>query len=137
MIAPKEWLDFHLGAALRQSRRALRRHPGAVEPAHPGELLSRALPRRSTSSTAPVHADQCGGLRTITSVADSGVATSPTLPERDDFYEIGLVQRSHRRRLNSRAIRSRVPGIDDDTVPGSAIVTSVNLAVGAHHGYRG
>ena len=32
-------------------------------------------------------------LRAITSVADSGVVTAPTLPERDNFYEVGYVHR--------------------------------------------
>src|SRR2546425_13131074 len=32
-------------------------------------------------------------LRAITSIADSGVVAEPTLPERDDFYEVGYVHR--------------------------------------------
>ena len=68
-------------------------------------------------------------LRAITSVADSGVATSPTLPERDDFFEVGYV---HRFPLGvvtklSWYHKHSTPGIDDNTVPGSAIVTSVNI----------
>ncbi|MFI5235387.1 MAG: carboxypeptidase regulatory-like domain-containing protein [Gemmatimonadales bacterium] len=68
-------------------------------------------------------------LRAITSVADSGVATSPTLPERDDFYEIGLVHRMPHGIVTKLAgyVKRSSPGIDDNTIPGSAIVTSVNL----------
>ncbi|HTR21961.1 MAG TPA: TonB-dependent receptor, partial [Gemmatimonadales bacterium] len=67
-------------------------------------------------------------LRAITDVADSGVVTQPTLPERDDFYEVGLAQRlsSFVVKLSGYYKRSS-PGIDDNTVPGSAIVTSVNI----------
>ncbi len=68
-------------------------------------------------------------LRAITSVADSGVVADPTLPERDDFYEVGYVHRFPYgivTKLSGYYKRSS-PGIDDNTVPGSAIVTSVNI----------
>ena len=32
-------------------------------------------------------------LRAITSVAQAGEVATPTLPERDNFYEAGLIQR--------------------------------------------
>ena len=69
-------------------------------------------------------------LRAITSAADSGVVAQPTLPERDNFYEAGVI---HRFPLGVAAKvdvyrKQSTPGIDDNTVPGSAIVTSVNLA---------
>ena len=69
-------------------------------------------------------------LRAITSVADSGVVADPTLPERDDFYEVGFVHRFPFGVVTklSAYYKSSLPGIDDNTVPGSAIVTSVNLA---------
>ena len=68
-------------------------------------------------------------LRAITSVADSGVVTAPTLPERDHFFEVGYVHRFPMgvvAKLSGYHKRSS-PGIDDNTVPGSAIVTSVNV----------
>jgi hypothetical protein len=68
-------------------------------------------------------------LRAITSTAQSGVAAAPTLPERDDFSEIGYVHRfpfDVVTKLSAYHKRSS-PGIDDNTVPGSAIVTSVNI----------
>jgi TonB dependent receptor/Carboxypeptidase regulatory-like domain len=68
-------------------------------------------------------------LRAITSVAQGGVVAQPTLPERDDFYEIGLTHRfpfGVVTRLSAYHKRSS-PGIDDNTVPGSAITTSVNI----------
>ena len=69
-------------------------------------------------------------LRAITSIADSGVVADPTLPERDDFYEVGYVHRFPFGVVTklSAYYKSSLPGIDDNTVPGSAIVTSVNLA---------
>jgi TonB dependent receptor/Carboxypeptidase regulatory-like domain len=69
-------------------------------------------------------------LRAITSDAQGGVAAAPTLPERDDFYEVGYVHRfpfGVVTKLSAYHKRSS-PGIDDNTVPGSAIVTSVNIA---------
>jgi hypothetical protein len=69
-------------------------------------------------------------LRSITSVADSGVVTTPTLPERDQFFEAGLVHRFPMGVVTklSGYYKWSTPGIDDNTVPGSAIVTSVNIA---------
>jgi len=68
-------------------------------------------------------------LRAITSDAQGGVVAAPTLPERDDFYEVGYVHRFPLgvvTKLSAYHKRSS-PGIDDNTVPGSAIVTSVNI----------
>jgi len=75
-------------------------------------------------------------LRAITSAADSGVVALPTLPERDDFYEIGLVHRFPLGMVLKLAgyAKSSLPGIDDNTVPGSAITTSVNLGRVSVHG---
>jgi outer membrane cobalamin receptor len=69
-------------------------------------------------------------LRAITSAADSGIVALPTLPERDDFYELGLVRRFPAGVALKLAGYMKIsrPGIDDNTVPGSAITTSVNLA---------
>ncbi|MFL5404017.1 MAG: TonB-dependent receptor domain-containing protein [Gemmatimonadales bacterium] len=68
-------------------------------------------------------------LRAITSVAQGGVVAQPTLPERDDFFEIGLTHRFPAgivAKLSAYHKRSS-PGIDDNTVPGSTIITSVNI----------
>jgi outer membrane cobalamin receptor len=68
-------------------------------------------------------------LRAITSVAQGGVVATPTLPERDNFFEVGVVHRfpvGVVARLSAYHKRSS-PGIDDNTVPGSAITTSVNI----------
>src|SRR5262249_3245691 len=70
-------------------------------------------------------------LRAITSVAQEGVAADPTLPERDNFYEAGVIQRIPELALVTKFSAYRKessPGIDDNTVPGSAIVTSVNIS---------
>jgi hypothetical protein len=69
-------------------------------------------------------------LRAITSVAQGGTAAEPTLPERDNFYEAGFVHRFPFGLVSKFAgyYKQSAPGIDDNTVPGSAIVTSVNIA---------
>ena len=71
-------------------------------------------------------------LRAITTVSEGGdtTSTSPTLPERDDFYEVGYVHRFPAGivwKLDGY-VKNSNPGIDDNTVAGTAIVTSVNLA---------
>ena len=68
-------------------------------------------------------------LRAITSTAQGGVAAEPTIPERDDFFEVGYVHRFPAgvvTKLSAYHKRS-APGIDDATIPGTAIVTSVNI----------
>ncbi len=70
-------------------------------------------------------------LRTITSVAQGGQAAQPTVPERDNFYEAGVVQRFPRPGVVAKLAayhKDSNPGIDDNTIPGSAIVTDVNIA---------
>jgi hypothetical protein len=69
-------------------------------------------------------------LRAVTSVAQGGKATDPTLPERDHFYEAGYIHRFPFGLVSkfSAYYKHSTPGIDDNTVPGSNIVTSVNLA---------
>ena len=69
-------------------------------------------------------------LRAITSVAQQGVIAEPTLPERDHFYEAGYIHRFAFGLVSKFAAyhKRSTPGIDDNTVPGSAIVTSVNVA---------
>jgi hypothetical protein len=69
-------------------------------------------------------------LRAITSVAQGGVVTEPTIPERDNFYEAGFIRRFPFGLVSKFAgyYKASTPGIDDNTVPGSAIVTSVNIA---------
>ncbi len=69
-------------------------------------------------------------LRAITSIAQAGTAAEPTLPERDNFYEVGITHRFVDEGLVAKASYYRKdssPGIDDNTVPGSSIVTDVNI----------
>ncbi len=68
-------------------------------------------------------------LRAITSTAQGGVVAEPTIPERDHFYEVGYVHRfpvGVVTKLSAYHKRSS-PGIDDATIPGTAILTSVNI----------
>jgi hypothetical protein len=75
-------------------------------------------------------------LRSITSAADSDVVALPTLPERDDFYEVAVIRRFPFGTVLkvSGYVKHSDPGIDDNTVPGSAITTSVNLDEVKVHG---
>ena len=68
-------------------------------------------------------------LRAITSTAQGGVVAAPTLPERDHFFEVGYVHRFPFGVVTkvSAYQKQSTPGIDDATVPGTAIVTSVNI----------
>jgi hypothetical protein len=67
-------------------------------------------------------------LRAITSVAQAGTVANPTLPEKDNFFEAGLIHRFPNVVTKLSAYhKESSPGIDDNTVPGSAIVTSVNI----------
>jgi hypothetical protein len=68
-------------------------------------------------------------LRAITSVAQAGEVARPTLPERDHFFEAGLIHRFDAGLVAKLSAyhKQSTPGIDDNTVPGSSIVTSVNI----------
>src|SRR6266446_1795594 len=68
-------------------------------------------------------------LRAITSDAQGGVVAAPTLPERDNFFELGYVHRFPFGVVSkiSAYRKNSTPGIDDATVAGTAIVTSVNI----------
>ncbi|HLQ24172.1 MAG TPA: TonB-dependent receptor [Gemmatimonadales bacterium] len=68
-------------------------------------------------------------LRAITSAGTGGVATEPTVPERDHFFEVGLTHRfpfGLVAKLSAYHKRSS-PGIDDTQVPGTSITTDVNI----------
>ncbi|MDB4909363.1 MAG: hypothetical protein JWO39_186 [Gemmatimonadetes bacterium] len=70
-------------------------------------------------------------LRAITTVSEGDTtSSSPTLPERDDFYEVGYVHRFPAGivwKLDGY-LKNSSPGIDDNTIAGTAILTSVNLS---------
>lgn len=68
-------------------------------------------------------------LRSITYSAQQNQATTPTLPERDSYYEAGFIHRFPVGLVTklSGYYKQSSPGIDDNTVPGSSITTSVNL----------
>jgi hypothetical protein len=70
-------------------------------------------------------------LRAVTIAAQGGEVSRGTEPERDDFFEAGAIRRlaflGMVVKLAAYDKRSN-PGIDDNTVPGSAIVTDVNIA---------
>jgi outer membrane receptor for ferrienterochelin and colicin len=68
-------------------------------------------------------------LRAITSAGLGGVASEPTVPERDHFLELGITHRfpfGLVAKLSAYHKRSS-PGIDDTQVPGTSITTDVNI----------
>jgi Outer membrane receptor proteins, mostly Fe transport len=70
-------------------------------------------------------------LRAITRAAQGGEVDQGTLPERDNFFEAGLIRRFPRAGVIAKLSayhKHSSPGIDDNTVPGSSIVTDVNIA---------
>jgi len=69
-------------------------------------------------------------LRAITSDAQGGAVTAPTLPERDDFFELGFTHRFPFGVVTKLSAyhKSSSPGTDDTQVPGTAISTDVNVA---------
>ena len=70
-------------------------------------------------------------LRAITQAAQGGEVDQGTQPERDNFFEGGLVQRFTSSGLVLKLAgyhKESDPGIDDNTVPGSNITTDVNIA---------
>jgi hypothetical protein len=69
-------------------------------------------------------------LRAITQAAQGGETDQGTVPERDHFFEAGLIQRFPNAGLLAKLAvyhKRSEPGIDDNTVPGSSIVTDVNI----------
>jgi hypothetical protein len=70
-------------------------------------------------------------LRAITQAAQGGEIDRGTQPERDDFYEAGVVQRIQPAGIVVKVAgyhKRADPGIDDNTVPGSNIKTDVNIS---------
>ena len=128
--APAEWVEFRAGV----------RYDSHAAPNTP--VQSQVSPRfrinffPSPTTTAYLYYGRLfmptniEDLRTITSVSQGGEADLPTLPERDNFFEAGLVQRFPEAGLVTKLSayhKESSPGIDDNTVPGSAIVTDVNI----------
>ncbi len=128
--APVEWVEFRGGI----------RYDSHAAPDTP--VQSQVSPRfrvnfyPSSSTTAYLYYGRLfmptniEDLRTITSASQGGQAALPTLPERDHFFEAGLVQRFPEAGLIAKLSayhKASSPGIDDNTVPGSAIVTDVNI----------
>jgi outer membrane receptor protein involved in Fe transport len=69
-------------------------------------------------------------LRAVTQAAQGGEVDQGTTPERDHFFEAGLIQRFPDAGLVTKLSayhKESNPGIDDNTVPGSNIVTDVNI----------
>ena len=68
-------------------------------------------------------------LRAITSSGTGTNVSTPTLPERDDFFEFGLTHRFTGGVVTKFAAYQKrsSPGIDDTQVPGTAITTDVNI----------
>ena len=128
---PREWVELRTGVRYDTHNAPF---VGTQSQVSPRVRLS-VFP--STSTTAYVYYGRqfmptnIEDLRAITSAAQGGEVNQGTVPERDDFFEAGLIQRIPRlgtiAKLSAFHKRSD-PGIDDNTVPGSSIVTDVNIA---------
>ena len=115
--------------AVRHPCSAIRRHGLAAQPAHPPELLSGQREHFLPVLRPVVHSHQRRRPPQHHERRAAGVATVPTYPERDAFYEAGYLHRFGGGvvvKLDGYHKESS-PGIDDNTIPGSAIVTDVNL----------
>lgn len=66
----------------------------------------------------------------LASAAQKDTVGLPTVPERDRYWEAGVVHRFHQGVVAKLAgyYRDNSPAIDDNTLPGTAITTTVNIA---------
>ncbi len=130
--APVEWFELRTGVRYDAHRAPFAGTQHQVSP----RVRLNFFPTASTTLYAyygrlfvPTNVED---LRAITSSAlGDSVTPNPTLPERDAFYELGAVQRLPFLGASIKLAgyrKNSSPGIDDNTVPGSAITTSVNIA---------
>ncbi len=67
----------------------------------------------------------------LASAADTGKVGLPTVPERDSYYETGLAHRFPSGVVTKFVgyFRDDSPAIDDNTLPGTALTTTVNIGL--------
>lgn len=66
----------------------------------------------------------------LAGASNGGTTGLPTFPERDDYFEAGLVRRFGAG-ITAKIVgyrRNNTPGVDDNTLPGTALVATVNVA---------
>lgn len=129
-IAPREWFELRTGVRFDAHHAPFAGTQTQFSP----RIRLNFYPSPSTTLYAyygrlfmPTNVED---LRAITTAAlGDSVTPQPTLPERDHFFELGAIRRFDNgltTKLSAYHKRSS-PGLDDNTVPGSAIVTSVNI----------
>jgi hypothetical protein len=65
----------------------------------------------------------------LASAAQGGTVGLPTVPERDSYFEVGTVHRFSGVLLKLAGyMRRNRPGVDDNTLPGTAVTATVNIA---------
>lgn len=65
----------------------------------------------------------------LAQAAQSGVVGAATIPERDHYFEMGLTHRAGALTAKLAAYdRDDSPAVDDNTLPGTALTTTVNIA---------
>ncbi|HEX4602321.1 MAG TPA: TonB-dependent receptor [Gemmatimonadales bacterium] len=66
----------------------------------------------------------------LAAAAQGGAAGLPTIPERDNYFEAGVVHRVAGGVVLKAAgyYRRDAPAVDDNTLPGTAVTTTVNIA---------
>ncbi len=129
-LSPVEWLEVRAG--LRYDAHSAPDAPVATQVSP--RLRLNLYPSSSTTAYlyygrlfVPTNIES---LRAITSAAQGGEVDLPTQPQRDHFFEAGLVQRFPATGITTKLAayyKKSDPGIDDNTVPGSAITTDVNI----------
>lgn len=70
-------------------------------------------------------------FKVLAEAGQSGMSGSPTLPERDHFFEAGSVQRVRTLGLSIKLVgyhKRSGPAIDDNTLPGTSLTATVNVA---------
>jgi hypothetical protein len=133
VIAPSEKVEFRVGARYDRHAYPVDSATSATADQISPRFRVSVFPSTSTTLWAyygrlfvPTNTED---LRPITAAATGGATQTPTVPERDNFYELGLTHRFPGgivMKLSGYRKESS-PGIDDTQLPGSAITTDVNI----------
>jgi hypothetical protein len=71
-------------------------------------------------------------FKVLAEAGQSGVGGLPTLPERDHFFEVGVVHRLPAHGVSIKLVgyhKRSGPAIDDNTLPGTSLTATVNVAM--------
>ncbi len=134
VVQPDEKIEFRVGARYDRHEYPLSGTASAVADQVSPRIRINFYPSAATTVWlyygrlfVPTNTED---LRAITTVGAGGdTASTPTVPERDNFFEAGVVHRFGGIVAKVSAYHKvSSPGIDDTQIPGSAITTDVNIA---------